>query len=205
MRASATVCFAEDWYDTFVGFQEITHVITYDTLAESLLNTLGLTSTGSDTDDDDEVKQRGNGVPLFQELVSLTVGNMSCGWITWTRKGMTTTTTTTKLSDVGLVFFYGRAGCLSPGNLADSPRSGCPGPLLFGGPMAGFRCHSSRTRQIWWLRSSVLNWLLIQRDTECNTNFKPCIVATAHEYNGSSISGGLDSREHNQECAPRVS
>ena len=59
MRASATVCSAEDWYDTFMGCQEITHVLTYDTLAESLLDTLGLTSTGSDTDDDDEVKQRG--------------------------------------------------------------------------------------------------------------------------------------------------
>ena len=74
MRANATVWSPEDWYDTFVGCQEITHVLAYDTLAESLLEALGLT-TGSGTDDDDasSSNSEGNGVPLFQELVSLTL------------------------------------------------------------------------------------------------------------------------------------
>ena len=47
-----------------------------------------------------------------------------------------TTTTVKPLSDVGLVF--STDGPLSTGNLkvADSPRSGCPGTLLFG--LAGF-------------------------------------------------------------------
>jgi hypothetical protein len=74
MRPSATVWSADDWYDTFVRFQEITHVLAYDTLAESLLDALGLT-TGSGADDDDanSSSSEGNGVPLFQELVSLTL------------------------------------------------------------------------------------------------------------------------------------
>ena len=61
--------------DTFLGFQEITHVLAYDILAENLLDALGL-NTSSGTDDDDDVNSsssEGNGVPLFQELVSLTL------------------------------------------------------------------------------------------------------------------------------------
>ena len=75
MQASATVWSAEDWYDTFVGCQEITHVLAYYTLAGSLLDALELT-IDSGTDDDDDVSSsssEGNGVPLFQELVSLTL------------------------------------------------------------------------------------------------------------------------------------
>ena len=77
MKASATGWSTEDWYDTFVGCQEITHVLAYDTLAESLLDALGL-SAGSGTDDGaNSSKQRlaseRNCVPLFQELVSLTL------------------------------------------------------------------------------------------------------------------------------------
>ena len=80
MRASATVWSADDWYDTFVGCPEITHVLAYDTLAESLLDALGLTTSSSadtDTDDYDDdgnsASSEANGVPLFQELVSLTL------------------------------------------------------------------------------------------------------------------------------------
>ena len=80
MRASATVWSADDWYDTFVGCSEITHVLAYDALAESLLEALALTTgSGSDTDteddddDDNSASSEGNGVPLFQELVSLTL------------------------------------------------------------------------------------------------------------------------------------
>ncbi|KAN0127159.1 hypothetical protein V8E53_015029 [Lactarius tabidus] len=78
MRASATVWSADDWYDTFVGCSEITHVSAHDALAESLLDALALTNgSGSDTDtdgdDDNSASSEGNGVPLFQELVSLTL------------------------------------------------------------------------------------------------------------------------------------
>ena len=80
MRANATVWSADDWYDTFVGCSEITHVLAYDALAESLLEALALTTgSGSDTDteddddDDNSASSEGNGVPLFQELVSLTL------------------------------------------------------------------------------------------------------------------------------------
>ena len=75
MQASATVWSAEDWYDRFAAFQEITHVLAYDTLAESLLDALRLnTSSGTDGNDDaNNSSSEGNYVPLFQELVSLTL------------------------------------------------------------------------------------------------------------------------------------
>ena len=75
MRARATVWSAEDWYDRFAVCQEITHVLAYDTLAESLLDALGL-DTSSGTDDNDTANSsssEGNSVPLFQELESLTL------------------------------------------------------------------------------------------------------------------------------------
>ncbi|KAF8263588.1 hypothetical protein EI94DRAFT_571660 [Lactarius quietus] len=83
MRARDTVWTADDWYDTFVGCPEITHVLAYDALAESLLDALWRTTgsdtdTDTDTDDDDDdddnsASSEGSGVPLFQELVSLTL------------------------------------------------------------------------------------------------------------------------------------
>ncbi|KAI9445899.1 hypothetical protein H4582DRAFT_2093700 [Lactarius indigo] len=127
LRASAAVWSAGDWYNTFVNCPEITHVLAYDALAESLLHALGpdsgtSASTGvdidivvdsdSDSDDDDYDNNEGdnddsdsdsdddsdnvsvnsdvndnddnendkNGassendsVPLFQELVSITL------------------------------------------------------------------------------------------------------------------------------------
>jgi hypothetical protein len=73
MRASATVWSADDRYDTFVRFQEITHVLAYDTLAESLLDALGLTTSSGTDDVVNGLSSEGNGVPLFQELVSLTL------------------------------------------------------------------------------------------------------------------------------------
>ena len=83
IQVIATLWSAEDWCDMFMGFQEITHVLAYNTLAESLLNALRLT-TGSGTDDDNtnSSSSEGNGMPPFQELISLTVGNMTCGWMT---------------------------------------------------------------------------------------------------------------------------
>ena len=65
-----------------MGFQEIMHVLAYNTLAESLLDALGLT-TGSGTNDNNanSSSSEGNGVPLFQELILLTVGNTTCGWM----------------------------------------------------------------------------------------------------------------------------
>ena len=75
MRARATVWSTEDWYDTFAGCQENMHVLAYDILAESLLDALELnTSSGTDGDDDvNNPSSEGNYVPLFQELVSLTL------------------------------------------------------------------------------------------------------------------------------------
>ncbi|KAH9048661.1 hypothetical protein EDB83DRAFT_2676924 [Lactarius deliciosus] len=66
LRASAVVWSAGDWYNTFVNCPEITHVLAYDTLAESLLNALGPSSgigtdTGihTDTDEDDDYDNNG--------------------------------------------------------------------------------------------------------------------------------------------------
>ncbi|KAH9170440.1 hypothetical protein EDB89DRAFT_1306448 [Lactarius sanguifluus] len=66
LRASAAVWSAGDWYNTFVNCPEITHVLAYDTLAESLLNALGPSSgisndTGihTDTDEDDDYVNNG--------------------------------------------------------------------------------------------------------------------------------------------------
>ena len=98
LRASAAVWSADDWYNTFVDCREITHVLAYDALAESLLDALGLstgtgTGTGTDINDDDDnhnnddhyndddhdgdgddsAGRDSDGVPLFQELVSLTL------------------------------------------------------------------------------------------------------------------------------------
>ncbi|KAH9052533.1 hypothetical protein EDB87DRAFT_1835844 [Lactarius vividus] len=68
LRASTAVWSAGDWYDTFVNCPEITHVLAYDALGESLLNALGPTSgishdTGInidvDTDEDDDYDNNG--------------------------------------------------------------------------------------------------------------------------------------------------
>ncbi|KAH9038168.1 hypothetical protein EDB85DRAFT_2287595 [Lactarius pseudohatsudake] len=66
LRASAAVWSARDWYNTFVNCPEITHVLAYDTLAESLLNALGpssgiSTDTGIDIDTDEDDDYDNNG------------------------------------------------------------------------------------------------------------------------------------------------
>lgn len=87
LRASAAVWSADDWYHTFVDCLEITHVLAHGAPAESLLDAIGryadadagidtdnatVTATDTDTNDDDDDDER-YGVPLFQELVSLTL------------------------------------------------------------------------------------------------------------------------------------
>ena len=68
LRADAAVWSARDWRRTFVACPEITHVLAFDVLAESLLEALRPPSAPCPGDNDDE-----NGAPLFQELVSLTL------------------------------------------------------------------------------------------------------------------------------------
>ena len=100
LRASAAVWSADDWYDTFVDCPEVTHVLTHGAPAESLFDALGMftgtgtgintttttdtvtdtftytdtdTDTVTDTDYDDSTSSESSSMPLFQELVSLTL------------------------------------------------------------------------------------------------------------------------------------
>ena len=75
LRADAAVWSTRDWRATFVGCPEITHVLAFDVPAESLLEALRPPSlpaaplpNDNDNDNDDN-----SAVPLFQELVSLTL------------------------------------------------------------------------------------------------------------------------------------
>ena len=77
LRADAAVWSTRDWRATFVGCPEITHVLAFDVPAESLLEALRppslpaapLPNDNNNDNDNDE----NSTVPLFQELVSLTL------------------------------------------------------------------------------------------------------------------------------------
>jgi len=90
LRPSNAVWSAHDWYDTFVDCSEITHVLAHDALAESLIEALRLSTgpPGIDDDDDDEIiSSDRDGLPLFQELVSLSLVGVDFGAADeWMRK-----------------------------------------------------------------------------------------------------------------------
>ena len=152
MQASATVWSAEDWYDTFVGCQEITHVLAYYTLAESLLDALELTiDSGTDDDDDDDVSSsssEGNGVPFFRELVSLTLVGVD-----FMRANETASITLFNAMELRQT---------SPSCVTTLDRLGCVRAL-------------SRMMML-----TLCGQLSMQCDTECNTNVDPWIATTPH-------------------------
>jgi hypothetical protein len=86
LQADDGVWSADDWYNTFAGCPKISHVLAYDTVAESLLDALQpSTGTSIDSGHDTEwatnfnnncTSREGDGKPLFQELVSLTLAKV---------------------------------------------------------------------------------------------------------------------------------
>ena len=147
---SSKVWSPEDWYNTFVGCQEITHVLAYDTLTESLLEALGPT-TGSGADDDDDVSSsssEGNGVPFSRELVSLTLVGVD-----FMRANETASIT---------LFDTNELRQTSPSCVTTLDRLGCVRAL-------------SRMMML-----TLCGQLSMQCNTECNTNVDPWIATTPH-------------------------
>jgi hypothetical protein len=90
LQADTGVWSTDDWHSTFMGCPKISHVLAYDTVAESLLDALqpstgtaievGIDTKWAASFNDNSASCERDGKPLFRELVSLTLTEVDFVW-----------------------------------------------------------------------------------------------------------------------------